>query len=67
MNGGQSEPSSFSGGSSAIQNISMAKMEPAKTDSFADQALKAPEQTSSSNSSGGLLDFAKGFFIKKMT
>jgi hypothetical protein len=67
MNGGQPEPSSFSGGSGAIQNISMTKMEPAKTDSFADQVLKAPEQTSSSNSSGGLLDFAKGFFIKKMT
>jgi hypothetical protein len=67
MNGGQPESSSFSGGSGAIQYISMAKMEPDKSNSLGEQPVKAPEQTASGSSSGGLLDFAKGFFIKKMT
>jgi hypothetical protein len=57
-------PSPFNGESSVIRNISMAKMEPAKTDSIAEAPSKEPEPSSSG---GGLLDFAKGFFIKKMT
>jgi DNA-directed RNA polymerase II subunit RPB2 len=61
-NGGQSD--SF-GEPSVIRNISMAKMEPVKMDSALEPETKAPEHGSSGG--GGLLDFAKGFFIKKMT
>ena len=57
-------PSPFNGESSVIRNISMDKMEPAKTDSISEAPSKEPEPSSSG---GGLLDFAKGFFIKKMT
>ena len=67
-NSGQPDLSSFSGGSGAIRNISMAKMEPVKTESSVVLESKVPELTTSSSSgSGGILDFAKGFFIKKMT
>jgi DNA-directed RNA polymerase II subunit RPB2 len=67
-NSGQPELSSFSGGSGAIRNISMAKMEPVNTESSAVLESKVPEPPASSSSGGGgLLDFAKGFFIKKMT
>jgi hypothetical protein len=67
-NSGQPDLSSFSGGSSALRNISMAKMEPVTTESLAELESKVPEPTTSSSSGGvGLLDFAKGFFIKKMT
>jgi hypothetical protein len=67
-NSGQPELSSFSGGSGAIRNISMAEMKPVNTESSAMLESKVPEPPASSSSGGGgLLDFAKGFFIKKMT
>jgi hypothetical protein len=50
---------------SVSRNISMAKMEPAKMGSFIEPEEKREEPQSSGG--GGLLDFAKGFFIKKMT
>ena len=56
------QPESF-GEPSVIRNIPMAKMEPVKMDLASE--TKAPEPPVSSG--GGLLDFAKGFFIKKMT
>uniref|UniRef100_A0A6C0JXQ0 DNA-directed RNA polymerase n=1 Tax=viral metagenome TaxID=1070528 RepID=A0A6C0JXQ0_9ZZZZ len=49
---------------SIIRNISMPKMEQTKMDSVLEPEPKSPEPSSSG---GGLLDFAKGFFIKKMT
>jgi len=60
----QSGSNSFGEPSSVVRNISMAKMEPVKMDSALEPEPKAPEPSSSG---GGLLDFAKGFFIKKMT
>jgi hypothetical protein len=45
---------------SVIRNIPMAKMDPVKEP---EQKVQEPP----SSSGGGLLDFAKGFFIKKMT
>jgi hypothetical protein len=46
---------------SVIRNIPMAKMDPVK------EPEQKAQEPSSSSSGGGLLDFAKGFFIKKMT
>jgi hypothetical protein len=57
------QPESF-GGSSVIRSIPMAKMDPVKMDSVPEPKAQEPP---SSSSGGGLLDFAKGFFIKKMT
>jgi DNA-directed RNA polymerase II subunit RPB2 len=49
---------------SVIRNISMDKMQPAM-----DSALEPPQKPAEpiNAGGGGLLDFAKGFFIKKMT
>lgn len=55
---------SFNGESSVIRNISMDKMQPVM-DSGLDPIQKPAEPIGSGG--GGLLDFAKGFFIKKMT
>jgi DNA-directed RNA polymerase II subunit RPB2 len=62
--GDHSGSNSFGEPSSVVRNISMAKMEPVKMDSVLEPEPKVPEPASSG---GGLLDFAKGFFIKKMT
>jgi len=61
---GVSTPVQFNGEPSVIRNISMNKMDTVM-DSALDPVPKAAETTSSS-SGGGLFDFAKGFFIKKM-
>uniref|UniRef100_A0A6C0HIP2 DNA-directed RNA polymerase n=1 Tax=viral metagenome TaxID=1070528 RepID=A0A6C0HIP2_9ZZZZ len=57
-------PEAITGEPSVIRNISMASPEPVKMDSALEPAPKPSSE--SSFSGGGLLDFAKGFFIKKM-
>ena len=61
--GSQGSPAAFNGEPSVVRNISMNKMEPVM-DSALEPAQKPAEPASSAG--GGLLDFAKGFFIKKM-
>jgi hypothetical protein len=51
---------------SVIRNISMDKMQPV-IGSALEPAQKPAESINAGGSGGGLLDFAKGFFIKKMT
>jgi hypothetical protein len=52
---------------SVIRNVSMDQMEPVKSRSIEISEPKPVEPEVSGGGGGGLLDFAKGFFIKKMT